>query len=490
MNSVVQQIVLKNSIITLSLSILLAACGPIGLSSQPPLPTIVPVTDTPTTQPSATVDVNVLDSQAVSEEAIKQEDTSPEVPTRISTNPLEPTSIPTLAASPTEVPPTVTPSLPFLPTATALPSPTPTLTVEPMPSLDSVKLKLIPIASGFNNPVFLTHAGDGSGRLFVVEQTGRIMILENGNINPAPFLDIVSIVGSDANEQGLLSVAFHPDYVNNGFFFVNYTNQQGDTVIARYSRSDDPGVANPDKGKLLMTIDQPYANHNGGQIAFGPDGYLYIGMGDGGAANDPQNRAQDMSNLLGKLLRIDVDNADPYGAPQNNPFVNTDQARAEIWSYGWRNPWRFSFDVATGDMYVADVGQNQYEEVHVEWAGDAPGQNYGWRLMEGFHCFNPGECDPTELELVLPVAEYDHNFGCSITGGYVYRGSQFPALAGIYFYGDYCSGIVWGMQHQSDGSWAKTEMLQSDKRISSFGQDKIGEVYLVDRAGDIFQLGN
>jgi len=347
------------------------------------------------------------------------------------------------------------------------------------------------VASGFTKPLYLTHAGDGSGRLFVVEQAGRILIIDEGGVNPTPFLDIVSIVGSDANEQGLLGLAFHPNYASNGLFFVNYTDKQGDTRIARYSVSDNPDVADPNSAKILLAIDQPYANHNGGQIVFGPDGYLYIGMGDGGAANDPHNNGQNLNALLGKILRIDVDNGDPYAIPQDNPFASNGQGSPEIWSYGWRNPWRFSFDRATDDMYIADVGQNQYEEVDVELAGTPGGQNYGWRLMEGSHCFASNECDPASLGLVLPVAEYDHGQGCSITGGYVYRGSQFPALTGVYFYGDYCSSIMWALRHEADGSWSQAELLQSGYTISSFGQDEAGEVYLVNHgAGEIFQLGN
>lgn len=388
---------------------------------------------------------------------------------------------PTKVATPTLVP-TKAAETPTLTPATSQPA-------VPVPPLESLKLKLFPVASGFNKPVHLTHAGDGSGRQFVVEQAGRILILQNGAINPTPFLDIINIVGSDANEQGLLSVAFHPHYPDNGFFFVNYTNKDGDTVIARYGVSNDPNVADPNSAKILLTIDQPYANHNGGQIAFGPDGYLYIGMGDGGAAGDPHNNGQTLSTLLGKILRIDVDNGDPYGVPQNNPFVANSEARPEIWSYGWRNPWRFSFDRATGDLYIADVGQNQYEEVDVELAGSVGGQNYGWRIMEASHCYESGNCDSTGL--VLPTAEYDHGQGCSVTGGYVYRGAQFPALTGTYFYGDYCSGIMWGLHQESNGGWSQAQLLSSGQTISSFGQDETGEIYLLQhRTGEVFQLGN
>lgn len=473
----------------IGLALLLAGCNFFGGSaSQPPLPTIVPVTETP--QPTTT---NIAAESEPEATAINTVDNLPETnsqseesPTLPPTNTPEPTPVPTtVVASATVAPPTE----PLLtPTPTPVPA-TPTPPAVQLPSLAEINPTLVPVADGFTRPVFLTHAGDGSGRLFVVEQPGRILILIDGNVNPEPFLDIASLVGSDANEQGLLSVAFHPDYVTNGFFYLNYTNKQGDTVIARYNRSDNPDVADPNSAKILMTIGQPYANHNGGQIAFGPGGYLYIGMGDGGAGGDPQNRAQDLGTLLGKILRIDVNNGEPYGVPENNPFVDNAPARPEIWSYGWRNPWRFSFDAATGDMYIADVGQNQYEEVHVEWA-NTPGQNYGWRLMEGFHCFNPNTCDPSALGLVLPVVEYDHGSGCSITGGYVYRGTRFPAFTGTYFYGDYCSGIIWGIRSEADGRWSEAELLRSDKTISSFGQDETGELYLVNHKGNIFRLEN
>jgi glucose/arabinose dehydrogenase len=397
----------------------------------------------------------------------------------------------TQSSAPTSAPESQEASSTPSPTTTA-PTSTPPVEASPTverPSLESLAIELLPVAGGFTKLVYLTHAGDGTGRLFVVEQAGRILILKDGATSSTPFLDIVSIVGSSANEQGLLSVAFHPDYLNNGFFFVNYTDKQGDTVIARYQVSaDNPEVADPNSAKILLTIDQPYANHNGGQVEFGPDGYLYIGMGDGGAANDPENRGQSLNTLLGKILRIEVDTGDPYGIPETNPFVNQSEASPEIWSYGWRNPWRFSFDRATGDLYVGDVGQNQYEEVDVELAGAEGGQNYGWRLMEGQHCFSPAECDPAAQGLTLPVAEYNHGLGCSVTGGYVYRGKQFPALEGVYFYGDYCTGIIWGLRHEGNEQWSQVELLHSEETISSFGQDEAGELYLIDHRGGILQV--
>lgn len=464
------------SVALLGLVFLISACNITNPNlSEPPLPTIVPVTPTVTPQPPAPV------------ETVAQ-------PEPAATN-TQPAGQPTRQNQAQEESATSTPAP--LPTATQ-PSPTetPAPTIAPtdtpaagLPPLDSIELQLLPVVGGFTKPVYLTHAGDGSERLFVVEQAGRILILTDGVTNPTPFLDIIERVGSDGLEQGLLSVAFHPDYSSNGQFFVNYTNRQGNTVVARYNVSNNPGVADPASEKILLTIQQPYGNHNGGQVIFGPDGYLYIGMGDGGAANDPQNRAQDLGTLLGKILRIDVNSGDPYGVPQTNPFVNNNGARPEIWSYGWRNPWRFSFDATTNDMYIADVGQNQYEEVHVEWAGQA-GRNYGWRLMEGAHCHIPADCDPEAQNLALPITEYDHSLGCSITGGYVYRGAQYPALTGIYFYGDFCSGRIWGLRYESDNSWSEAQFMQSDTAISSFGQDEAGELYLLDHKGDIFMLGH
>lgn len=443
-----------------SLTGLIAACSSTESSAaEPPVPTIVPEAAAATPVVAEPEPVDQVQASVPTPAPESQAETPP-------------------SASPTPAPPTAT---------------TPAETPPPAerPALDTLAIELVPVAEGFTRPLYLTHAGDGTGRLFLLEQPGRILILKDGAVNPNPFLDIVSIVGSDGNEQGLLGLAFHPNYTENGFFFVNYTDKQGDTIIARYQVSpDNPDVADPNTAKVLLTIDQPYRNHNGGQVAFGPDGYLYIGMGDGGAANDPENRGQSLNELLGKILRIDIDNGEPYGVPETNPFVNDSAARPEIWSYGWRNPWRFSFDEANGDLYVADVGQNQYEEIHVELAGTESGQNYGWRLMEGAHCFNPTDCDPAAQSLVLPVTEYDHAVGCSVTGGYVYRGSQFPELDGVYFYGDYCSGILWGLRHEADGQWSQAELLRTQETISSFGQDEAGEIYLIDHQGQIFQLAN
>ncbi|MBF8285408.1 MAG: hypothetical protein HW378_4323 [Anaerolineales bacterium] len=262
--------------------------------------------------------------------------------------------------------------------------------------------------SGLDEPVDLKHAGDGSGRLFVIEQPGRIRIVENGELLPDPFLDIEPLVNSRGNEQGLLGLAFYPDYAANGLFFVNYTDVNGDTVVARYAVSaDDPSRADPASAKIILQVDQPFPNHNGGDLVFGPDGYLYIGLGDGGSGGDPQGNGQNLNALLGKMLRIDVNHGDPYAIPPDNPFAGRAGARPEIWAYGLRNPWRYSFDRATGDLYIADVGQNAYEEVDFQPADSRGGENYGWNKYEGFHAYDGGATDG----LTMPVAEYAHAVG-------------------------------------------------------------------------------
>jgi glucose/arabinose dehydrogenase len=395
--------------------------------------------------------------------------------------------------SPVAQPPTAQPE----PTATAVPpaieaSPAPVSATVSLPiataaprDLAALSVSAVPVADGFASPTQLTAAGDGSGRLFVVEQTGTIRLLIDSAAQPQPFLDIRDIVGSQGNEQGLLSVAFHPQYAENGRFFVNYTDRSGSTVVAEYRVSADPNVADAGSARELLRIEQPAGNHNGGLLKFGPDGYLYIGTGDGGRAGDPWNNAQSLDTLLGKLLRIDVDDAAPYAVPPDNPFVGQDGARSEIWAYGLRNPWRFAFDRVTGDLYIADVGQNRYEEVHVQPAESSGGENYGWKIMEGASCFE-GECEQSGLE--QPVAVYSRDSGCSITGGYVYRGADFPQLRGIYFFTDFCSGILWAMQPAADG-WEDMRIGELPGNISSFGEDEAGELYVTDRSsGTVYRL--
>ncbi|MFQ5796788.1 MAG: PQQ-dependent sugar dehydrogenase, partial [Candidatus Bipolaricaulia bacterium] len=333
-----------------------------------------------------------------------------------------------------------------------------------------------PIVTDLMRPVAVTHAGDGSGRLFITLQTGKIVIYDGTQVLPTLFLDISSLVRC-CGERGLLSVAFHPNYKNNGFFYVNYTESRGATVIARYTVSADPNVADPNSATILLTVSQPFSNHNGGQLQFGPDGYLYIGMGDGGSGGDPQNNGQSLRTLLGKMLRIDVDGGVPYAIPPDNPFVGPPGARDEIWALGLRNPWRFSFDRLTGDLFIADVGQGSWEEVNLQPVSSPGGENYGWRLMEGNHCFNPSTgCN--DGTLIPSILEYDHSLGCSITGGYRYRGAQIPELDGTYIYGDYCSGKIWGATEDSSGGWTVTELLDTNFLISTFGEDEAGELYL------------
>ncbi len=400
--------------------------------------------------------------------------------------PEAPAASPTAAASATveaTASSTPTPSLP----PTASPSPTGVIpgsgSVARLP--DPAGYDWQPVASGLGNSVGLANAGDGSGRLFALEKRGTIRIVKDGQVLPDPFLDITDRVGSASSEQGLLGLAFHPKYKENGFFYANYTDQNGDTVIARFHVTSDPDRANPGSEKKLLGVDQPYANHNGGSMVFGPDGYLYMGLGDGGSGGDPHGNGQSLQTHLGKILRIDVDHGDPYSVPPDNPFANGG-GLPEIWAYGLRNPWRFSFDRLTGDVYIGDVGQNQWEEIDFLPAGSPGGANFGWNYREGLHPYqgNP----PPDLKLTDPVAEYDHSQGCSLTGGYVYRGGSLPDWQGVYLYGDYCTGIVWGLLHGPDGSWQNEQMFQVDARITSFGEDEAGEVYLVDQGGNLFRL--
>jgi glucose/arabinose dehydrogenase len=351
----------------------------------------------------------------------------------------------------------------------------------------AVDISLVRIADGLAAPIAITNAGDGSRRLFVTLQAGQIVVIRDGELLERPFLDLRDLVGS-GGERGLLSVAFHPRFAQNGFFFVDYTDKSGDTVIARYSVSPgDPDRADPATAKTILRIDQPFANHNGGQLQFGPDGYLYIGMGDGGSGGDPGNRAQNLGDLLGKLLRIDVDRKEPYAIPPGNPFASRPGARAEIWSYGLRNPWRFSFDRRTGDVFIADVGQNAFEEINVQPAGSGGGENWGWRRMEGMHCFNPpSNCNDGSLS--LPVLEYGRTDGCSVSGGYRYRGAASPPLDGTYFYGDFCSGRIWGARENPNGTWSTELLLDTTLSISSFGEDEEGEIYVADIGGAVYRI--
>jgi glucose/arabinose dehydrogenase len=308
-------------------------------------------------------------------------------------------------------------------------------------------------------------------------------VIHDSRLQAEPFLDVASRTSS-GGERGLLGLAFSPSFTDDRRFFVNYTDPGGNTVVAEYRVSaDDPGRADPASERVVLRIEQPYANHNGGGLAFGPDGLLWIGTGDGGSGGDPEGRAQRLDTLLGKFLRIDPDPQDgaPYTVPADNPFVGRDGARAEIWASGLRNPWRFSFDRATGDLWIGDVGQGAWEEIDVLRTGTAGGANLGWNVMEGSHCFEPAEgCDTDGL--VLPVAEYDHGQGCSVTGGVVYRGAAIPGLAGTYLFGDFCSGTIWGLDAAA-GRPAARVLAATGLAIASFGEDEAGELYVADLSG-------
>lgn len=369
-----------------------------------------------------------------------------------------------------------TPTAEVLPSATAQPAAEASPARSPTPGAAGVALELV--TDDLQRPVFATHAGDDSGRLFVVEQGGTIAIVRGGQRVAQPFLDITALVDSSGSEQGLLGLAFDPRYRENGRFFVYYTAQNGDNTLARYQVSRAPDAADPASATILFAQKDPAPNHNGGMLAFGPDGYLYVGLGDGGSAGDPWGNGQNRATLLGKILRLDVDRGAPYAIPADNPWPDGSDARAEVWAYGLRNPWRFSFDRATGDLYIADVGQNQYEEIDMQPAGARGGLNYGWNTREGMHCFGSDTCPADGM--VDPVAEYTHDEGCSVTGGYVYRGAALPQLAGAYIYGDYCSGTIWALRRDAAGAWQSSRLLASNASISSFGEDQAGELYLTD----------
>jgi glucose/arabinose dehydrogenase len=345
-------------------------------------------------------------------------------------------------------------------------------------------IALTEVATGLEAPAHVAHAGDGSGRLFIVEQRGRIRIWRNGTLEPTPFLDITNRV-LYGGERGLLSVAFPPQFAEKQYFYVNYTRTNGGpSVVARFFvSSGDPDVAEAASEERLLTVPQPFSNHNGGQMAFSPvDGYLYIGLGDGGSGNDPLNASQNKTNLLGKILRIGVEpaNGASYAVPTNNPFSGNADFRPEIWALGVRNPWRFSFDRLTGDLYVADVGQGEWEEINVQPAESSGGENYGWRIMEGYHCTGLDTCATNGL--TMPTWEYDHTLGCSVSGGEVYRGKVWSPMYGAYLYADYCSGRIWGLR-EIGGAWTNVQLLDAPFNVTTFGSDEYGELYLSDYNG-------
>jgi glucose/arabinose dehydrogenase len=349
--------------------------------------------------------------------------------------------------------------------------------------------RLLEVASGLSFPLYLTAPPNDGGRLFIVEQTGAIRIVKEGTLLPTPFLDISGKV-SNSGERGLLGLAFDPNYASNGRFYVHYTDPAGDTRVSSFQVSADPDIADAGSEQVVLTATQPYSNHNGGQLVFGPDGLLYLGLGDGGASGDPQGRGQDLSDLLGAILRLDVRAGPSYTIPPDNPFIGQTGARPEIWSYGLRNPWRFSFDRGSGDLYIADVGEGRFEEVDIAPAaeGIGKGANYGWNRMEGNHCFQSGQCD--QAGLTTPVYEYSHSSGCSITGGYVYRGSAIPALQGRYFFADYCQGWVRSFRYSGGAATELTEWgaLRPGGPITSLGEDAVGELYLTTENGRVFKI--
>jgi glucose/arabinose dehydrogenase len=353
-------------------------------------------------------------------------------------------------------------------------------------------LGLDTVATGLAYPVFLTAPPGDASRLFIVEKTGTIDVIKNGVRLVTPFLDITdSVVNS--GEQGFLSMAFAPDYATSGRFYVSYVSPHGTagtSVVARYLVSGNPDVADPTTGQTILTVDQPYTNHNGGLIAFGPDGQLYFGLGDGGSGGDPQGHGQSRTDLLGSILRIDVSGSGTYTIPATNPYFNNlNGFRQELWNYGLRNPWRWSFDRQTHDLYIGDVGQNLYEEVDVQPAASGGGENYGWNVMEGLHCYNAAAC--TQTGMTLPVLEFDHSGGaCSITGGYVYRGAAIPSLQGHYLYADYCAGWVKSFRWLGGAAVDRQDRpdISPGSGITSFGEDANGELYILRDAGIVYRV--
>jgi len=359
----------------------------------------------------------------------------------------------------------------------------------PITTLNTPLIQPELITTGLKSPTSILATPDSiDSRLFIVEQDGLIRIIDKSRkLNEKPFLDISSKI-LQGGEMGLLGMAFHPSYKQNGYFYINYIDKNQNTVIARYAVTPNADTADPTSEKILFTLKQPYTNHNGGALVFGPDSYLYIALGDGGSAGDPENRAQNKAEYFGKILRIDVDHGDPYVIPPNNPFVNEANSKPEIWAYGLRNPWRISFDKETGDLYIADVGQGELEEVNIQKSSSKGGENYGWRCYEGKQAYKLDGCGDSS-KYVMPVLEYDHKEdSCSITGGYVYRGERYPALSGKYFYGDYCNGQLFYAGNENN-TWTNVLAAQTPYSISTFGQDSNGELYFADfKTGSIYHI--
>jgi glucose/arabinose dehydrogenase len=374
-----------------------------------------------------------------------------------------------------QLPSLTPPAAPILPTDTTFPG------VTEFPDTNQFEWMLI--ARRFARPIFLLSPPDGSNRLFILEQRGGIYILDPETGERTLFMDLSDRVIKSGTEEGLLGMVFDPDYAENGYFYIHYTNLGGNTVVARYSVSPNPQVGDRDSEERFFTQEQPFVDHNGGMLAFGPDGMLYVSLGDGGSAGDRLDAAQSLETYLGKILRMNVADLENL-APADNPFVDSEHPL--IYHYGLRNPWRFSFDAVTGDMYIGDVGQADFEEIDFVPAGSGGGVNFGWDLFEGYIPLKDMETAPTGL--VDPIAAYGHDQGCAVTGGYVYRGAALPEWQGIYLYADFCTGNVWGLVRDEAGEWQNALLFETERNISSFGVDAEGELYLLDYEGAVFKL--
>jgi glucose/arabinose dehydrogenase len=413
---------------------------------------------------------------------------NPTQPISVETRPIENDTsnvIPTLTKEIPVPPPT---SRPLQPKSTNTPLMTSTPEAKPLsmnvsfPDPNAYQWEII--LEGLDEPVSLANARDHSGRVFIVEKVGKIRILQDNELLETSYLDIRDRVGSSSSEQGLLGLAFHPNYSQNGFFYVNYTNLDGDTVISRFQVTpENPNLADQGSEQRILFIEQPFANHNGGAVEFGLDGFLYLGLGDGGSAGDPNENAENPNILLGKILRLDVDNGIPYAIPAGNPFILSG-GKPEVWAYGLRNPWRIAFDRQTGELYIADVGQDKWEEVNFLPAGTQGGVNFGWDFLEGSHEYE-GNPPP---DVIMPILEYDHSQGCSITGGVVYRGQVLPEWQGIYLYSDLCSGNLWGLLRDAQGIWQSKLLFENIKDTTTYGEDESGEVYLAQLGGRLLRL--
>ncbi|MBW6467653.1 MAG: PQQ-dependent sugar dehydrogenase [Coriobacteriia bacterium] len=369
-----------------------------------------------------------------------------------------------------------------------------TTTPESAPDLAGLKIEFEPVADGFSQPLLVVDANDGSGRLFVAEKGGLLKVVSDGKIAPEPYLDLSDSVSTES-ERGLLGVAFPRDFAEHGRFYVSYTDPGGASVISRF-REDGP-IVDRESESVLLRVTQPYANHNGGHIVFGPDGYLYTSLGDGGSGGDPMGNGQDLFTPLGAMLRLDVGEApgrstetdgNGYTIPADNPFADGEEGLPEIWSYGLRNPWRFSFDRETGDLWIGDVGQNAVEEINFQPASSRGGENWGWNLFEGTSAYPEGRTvTEDQNDFAWPIVEYRHPIGRSVTGGYVYRGSEFPQMVGVYLYGDYVTGRVWGLVRSASGT-ENRELAETGMQVVSFGEDSEGELYLVDFRGALYRI--